>query len=107
VSGSFDVADAPWVMELEQGFALTGMYWSDGQGEAQTFHDVALSPIDAHRVWAWAGPELPEGWQAVYDEAGGSGAEPASPAPTRAEPAEGRPLEPAAPGAACWVFVRP
>jgi hypothetical protein len=82
VSGSFDVADAPWVMELEQGFALTGMYWSDGQGEAQTFHDVAMAPIDAHRIWTWAGPELPEGWHAVYDEA------------VEHEPA-------------CWVFVRP
>lgn len=83
VSGSFDVADAPWVMELEQGFALTGMYWSDGQGEAQTFHDVALAPIDAHRIWGWAGPELPEGWQVVYD--------------VESEQHE----------AACWVFVRP
>jgi hypothetical protein len=74
VGGSFDVTDAPWVMELDPGtpagtpstsFALTGMYWGDGVGEAQTFHDVALTPIDAHRLWTWAGPELPEGWHAA------------------------------------------
>jgi hypothetical protein len=60
------VADAPWVIELEQGFSITGMYWGDGVGEAGTFHDVALAPIDAHKLWTWAGPEIPEGWSSVY-----------------------------------------
>ncbi len=54
VQSSFDVTDAPWVLELD-GFSLTGMYWSDGVGEAQSFHDVALAPIDAHRLFTWAG----------------------------------------------------
>jgi hypothetical protein len=66
VQGSFDVADAPWVMEFEPGHALAGMYWGDGVGEASTFHAVALAPIDAHRIWSWADPPLPEGWNAVY-----------------------------------------
>jgi hypothetical protein len=65
VQGAFDVADAPWVMEFEPGNAITGMYWGDGVGEASTFHAVALAPIDAHRIWGWADPQLPEGWHAV------------------------------------------
>src|SRR5262249_24734829 len=65
VGGSFDVGDAPWVLELDQGFSLTGSYWGDGVGETSTFHDVALTPIDAHRLWTWAGPALPEGCPAV------------------------------------------
>lgn len=65
VQESFDVADAPWVMEFEPGFALTGMYWSDAVGEPRTFHDVALAPIDARRLFAWTEPALPEGWHAV------------------------------------------
>lgn len=65
VGGSFDVADAPWVIDVEGGFSLNGMYWSDGVGEATTFHNVALTPIDAHRLWTWVGPELPEGWHGV------------------------------------------
>ncbi len=121
VQSSFDVADAPWVLDLEavpgtepalahvegasaapapKGFALTGTYWSDPVGEAQSFHDVALTPIDAHRLWTWAGAagvagtvgaagaELPEGWHAVY---GLDGA-------TQTQSAE---------SAACMVFVRP
>jgi hypothetical protein len=71
VGGSFDVADAPWVLDLDGGFAITGTFWGDGMGEAATFHNVELAPVDAHRLWTWAGGaggELPEGWQGVYDE---------------------------------------
>src|SRR5262249_17823133 len=62
---SFDVADAPWVMEFESGYAITGNYWGDSAGEAQSFHNVALTPVDARRIWTWADPQLPEGWHSV------------------------------------------
>jgi hypothetical protein len=72
VQGSFDVNDAPWVMEFEPGFALTGMYWGgDVVGEAQGFHDIGMTPLDARRIWGWADPQLPEGWHAVYEGMGG------------------------------------
>lgn len=73
VQNSFDVNDAPWVMEFEPGYALHGMYWGDGVGEAQGFHDVAMTPIDAHKIFAWSDPPLPEGWSAVYDGAAAEG----------------------------------
>jgi hypothetical protein len=68
VSSSFDVGDAPWALETDGGFSLIGAYWGDGVGEAQTYHDVLLTPVDAHRLWLWAGSgtdhtgEIPEGW---------------------------------------------
>jgi hypothetical protein len=74
-SNAFDVADAPWVMDAEatgaevpavKTFSFFGAFWGDVVGEASTFHDVALAPIDARRLWTWAGAELPEGWQSVY-----------------------------------------
>jgi hypothetical protein len=68
----FEVLDAPWALELDatsQGTSLVGMYWGDGLGEASTFHDIALAPIDAHRLWSWSDPPLPEGWSAVTDDA--------------------------------------
>jgi len=37
----------------------------DGVGEAQSFHNVFLTPVDAHRLWGWADPQLPEGWAGV------------------------------------------
>ncbi|WP_237245545.1 MULTISPECIES: L,D-transpeptidase [Sorangium] len=66
VADSFDVADAPWVMDFAPGHAITGMYWGAGVGEAQGFHDIALTPIDARRIFLWAEPELPDGWHAVH-----------------------------------------
>ena len=70
VQESFDVADAPWVMEFEPGHAITGAYWTDAVGEARSFHNVVLTPIDARRLWTWAEPELPEGWHAVVSAEG-------------------------------------
>ncbi|MFO0760712.1 MAG: L,D-transpeptidase [Byssovorax sp.] len=72
VQNNHDLFDVPWVMEFEPGFALTGMYWGgDVVGEAGGFHDVAMAPLDAHRLFGWADPQLPEGWHAVYEGMGG------------------------------------
>lgn len=68
VNQAFDVAEAPWALALEGGFAITGTYWSD-VGEAHGFHNIALSPIDARRIWTWADPQLPDGWHGAYDQA--------------------------------------
>jgi hypothetical protein len=65
VHQSFDVGEAPWVLSLDGEFAITGTYWSD-VGEAQGFHNIALTPIDARRLWTWADPQLPEGWHGTY-----------------------------------------
>jgi hypothetical protein len=70
VHDDFDVGDAPWVMEFEPGHAFMGTYWGDGLGEAQTFHNVALAPVDARRLWHWTDPPIPEGWHAVTDAMG-------------------------------------
>ena len=70
VHGDFEVNDAPWLMEIDPGTALTGMYWGDGLGEAQTFHAIALSPIDARRLFLWSDPQVPEGWYGVTDAMG-------------------------------------
>jgi hypothetical protein len=73
VHGAFEIPDAPWALELESGNALTGAYWTDGVGEAAGFHDVALTPIDAHRLFLWADPALPPGWASVEDDGSGEG----------------------------------
>jgi hypothetical protein len=65
VHESFDVAEAPWALVFEDGHSITGAYWADVAGEAQGFHNVAMSPIDARRIWTWATPELPEGYASV------------------------------------------
>jgi len=65
VQGDFDVGDAPWVMELDGGRSIAGMYWSGNVGEARGARDIALLPIDARRIFLWAEPMLPDGFQSV------------------------------------------
>ena len=62
---TYSVDQAPWALEFEEGFAITGSYWQRQFGEAQNFHNITLAPVDAHWLWHWAGPELPEGWQSI------------------------------------------
>ncbi|MFO0674390.1 MAG: L,D-transpeptidase [Polyangiaceae bacterium] len=63
VDQAFDVLDAPYGLEFSPGFAITGSYWSEPAGEARGFHNVSITPVDAHRLYAWAGPDVPRGWQ--------------------------------------------
>jgi hypothetical protein len=41
---------------------MFGAYFADKSGEARYHHDIALTPIDARRVFAFAAGEPPEGW---------------------------------------------
>lgn len=62
VSDAFEVNHAPWALGFAPGTSIVGSYHSDASGEAKQFHNVALTPIDARRVFLWAGPELPRGF---------------------------------------------
>lgn len=65
VGQAYAVSEAPWVMEFHEGFSITGCYWHERFGEARSYHDIAMSPVDAHWLWHWAGPEVPEGWHSL------------------------------------------
>jgi hypothetical protein len=60
-----DLLDAPWVMQFAEGFSLTGSYWIRRFGEALSYHNIALCPIDARWLFHWSDPQLPEGWHGV------------------------------------------
>lgn len=68
VQDAFEVLDAPWVL----GFAKTaagetaemfGATFADRSGEARLHKDVAMTPVDARRVFGWVVGEPPTGWQ--------------------------------------------
>jgi hypothetical protein len=61
----FEVSDTPWAMELSSGQLLHGAYWHDRFGIEHGAGSFSLSPADAARLFRFAGPELPSGWQAV------------------------------------------
>jgi hypothetical protein len=59
---AFELRQVPHVMEFAPDTALVGAFWTDTAGEARMHHDVALTPIDAHRVSRWIGADLPTGF---------------------------------------------
>lgn len=61
----FEVADAPWVLELDSGQLVHGAYWHDRFGIEHGAGSLALSPRDAARLFRFAGPDLPLGWHAL------------------------------------------
>lgn len=69
VEQAYDVQHAPWGLELAPGVAIVGSYWSDPGGEARMFHNIAVNPVDAHRVFVWAGPEVPTGFRWIAPRA--------------------------------------
>ncbi|HZO15083.1 MAG TPA: L,D-transpeptidase [Polyangiaceae bacterium] len=62
---AYSVGDAPWVMEFAEGFSLIGCYWHTAFGEARSYHDIGLSPIDARWIFNWSEPAIPDGWHSV------------------------------------------
>jgi hypothetical protein len=61
----FSIDDAPWVLEFAEGFSLTGCYWRGTFGEARSYHNVAVAPLDAFWLWHWSAPAIPDGWHSV------------------------------------------
>jgi len=67
VQDAFEVLDVPWSLGFAEGAQsadMFGAYFSDRSGEAHYHHGIALTPIDAKRVFTFAAGEPPEGWAA-------------------------------------------
>ncbi len=63
--GMFALHDVPYIQYFASGYALHAAYWHDVFGTPRSHGCVNLSPIDAHRVFFWTDPPVPEGWHAV------------------------------------------
>lgn len=63
--GTFQLRDVPYIQYFESGYALHAAYWHDVFGTPRSHGCVNLSPVDAHRVFMWTDPPVPEGWHAV------------------------------------------
>lgn len=63
--GTFELRDVPYVEYFEAGYALHAAYWHDVFGKARSHGCVNLAPIDAHRVFGWTDPPVPENWHGV------------------------------------------
>ncbi len=63
--GTYALRDVPYIQYFAAGFALHAAYWHDVFGKQRSHGCVNLSPIDAHRVFMWTEPAIPEGWHAL------------------------------------------
>jgi hypothetical protein len=50
------------------GSALFAAWWMSSWGSSSGIFGVALSPLDARRIFDFAAPELPDGWHSVRGE---------------------------------------
>jgi len=64
--GSFELRDVPYVEYFSSGYALHAAYWHDVFGTARSHGCINLSPVDAHRIFLWTDPAVPERWHGVF-----------------------------------------
>lgn len=64
-SANFELRDVPWIQYFAAGYALHGAYWHDVFGIPRSHGCINLAPIDAHVVFAWTDPPLPDGWHGI------------------------------------------
>lgn len=61
----YAIQDVPWVMYFKKGYGLHGTFWHRSFGRVRSHGCVNLAPLDAQRLFHFAGPRLPGGWNAV------------------------------------------
>ena len=71
--GNYSIQDVPWTMYFYESYALHGAFWHDGFGRVRSHGCVNLSPEDAHWLFDWTTPFLPEGWHGVRAHDGSPG----------------------------------
>jgi lipoprotein-anchoring transpeptidase ErfK/SrfK len=63
--GTYQLRDVPYIQYFESGYALHAAYWHDVFGTPRSHGCVNLSPVDAHRLFLWTDPPVPDGWHAI------------------------------------------
>jgi lipoprotein-anchoring transpeptidase ErfK/SrfK len=63
--GTYQLRDVPYIQYFAAGQALHAAYWHDVFGKPRSHGCVNLSPIDAHRVFMWTEPAIPDGWHGL------------------------------------------
>jgi lipoprotein-anchoring transpeptidase ErfK/SrfK len=63
--GTFQLRDVPYIQYFENGYALHAAYWHDVFGTPRSHGCVNLAPVDAHRIFFWTDPPVPDDWHAV------------------------------------------
>jgi hypothetical protein len=63
--GPYSIEDVPWIMYFDGSTALHGAFWHSRFGHERSHGCVNMTPHDAHGLFGWVGPKLPDGWHGV------------------------------------------
>jgi lipoprotein-anchoring transpeptidase ErfK/SrfK len=63
--GPYSIEDVPWIMYFDGSTALHGAFWHSRFGHERSHGCVNMTPHDAHELFGWVGPTLPEGWHGI------------------------------------------
>lgn len=63
--GPYSIEDVPWIMYFDGSTALHGAFWHSRFGHERSHGCVNMTPHDAHELFPWVGPKLPDGWHGV------------------------------------------
>jgi hypothetical protein len=64
--GPYSIEDVPWIMYFDGSTALHGAFWHSRFGHERSHGCVNMTPHDAHELFGWVGPSLPDGWHGVH-----------------------------------------
>ncbi len=64
--GPYSIEDVPWIMYFDGSTALHGAFWHSRFGHERSHGCVNMTPHDAHELFGWVGPKLPDGWHGVH-----------------------------------------
>ncbi|MCP4602006.1 MAG: L,D-transpeptidase [Proteobacteria bacterium] len=62
---AYSIEDVPWTQYFEDSYALHGAFWHNRFGRVRSHGCINLSPADAHRLFFWTGPHLPDGLHGI------------------------------------------
>jgi len=66
-TGTYDIAEVPWALYYQGGYALHGAYWHDEFGTVRSHGCTNVPPSAARWLFEWTSPEIPEGWHANFE----------------------------------------
>lgn len=70
---AYSIEDVPWTMYFQGNYALHAAFWHDKFGNVRSHGCVNLAPADAHWLFRWATPVLPNGWHGVIADKSNAG----------------------------------
>lgn len=63
---AYSIEDVPWTMFYDGGYALHASFWHNQYGRVRSHGCVNLSPPDAHLLFDWSTPSVPEHWHGAF-----------------------------------------